>query len=249
MTSNRRKFIWQGALGLSATAALPLFANARIKNTLAEHPSKLTILFQGDSITDMGRDKSKYYANEPAGMGDGYVFQIVSHLLGTNPGKSWYHYNRGISGNKVFELARRWDDDCLQLKPDVLSILIGVNDFWHTLNGYNATVQTYEDDFRKLLDETLVSLPNVRLIIGEPFAVKGGSAISQRWYPEFLKYQQAAARIAHDYKGRFVPYQQVFDEALQLAPVSYWCPDGVHPSIAGAFLMKEAWLKTFYSLF
>lgn len=238
-----------GGISLTAMAAMPSFANASNTKKNNNAPNKLTILFQGDSITDAGRDKASYYANDAAGMGQGYVFQIVSHLLGANPGKDWKYYNRGISGHKVFQLADRWDDDCLQLKPDVLSILIGVNDFWHTLNNYKGTVATYEADFRKLLDTTLKAFPNIKLLIGEPFAVKGGTAINESWFPEFPKYQQSARKVAGDYKAVFVPYQKIFDDALQLAPAAYWCPDGVHPSMAGGFLMKEAWIRAFEKLY
>ena len=169
----------------------------------------------------------------------------MAHLLGNNPDKEWKYYNRGISGNKVFQLTDRWEDDCLQLRPDVLSVLIGVNDFWHSLNNYDGTVKIYEEDLRKLLDMTLKEMPDLKLILGEPFAVKGGSAIDERWYPDFPEYQVAASRIAKDYNAQFIPYQKVFDEALKIAPASYWCPDGVHPSMAGAYLMKEAWLEAF----
>ena len=92
------------------------------------------------------------------------------------------------------------------------------------------------------------ALPELKLIIGEPFAVKGGSAITERWYPVFDDYRSIAKQVASDYKALFVPYQDVFDKALDVAPVSYWCPDGVHPSMAGAYLMKEAWIKTFTNL-
>ena len=247
--STRRNFIKAGSLGLTGALASPLISHASSIKKNNKAPEKLTILLQGDSITDAGRDKSKYYANDTAGMGRGYVFQIVSHLMGTNPDKQWRYYNRGISGHKVFQLANRWEDDCLQLKPDVLSILIGVNDFWHSLKDYKGTAETYEKDFRALLDRTLTAFPNLKLIIGEPFAVKGGKAIDERWYPDFPKYQKAATNIAKDYKATFIPYQKVFDKALKIAPVSYWCPDGVHPSMAGAFLMKEAWIKAFNELY
>ena len=136
-----------------------------------------------------------------------------------------------------------------KLKPDVLSILIGVNDFWHTLNNYDGTVEVYENDFRKLLERTLKQYPDLKIIIGEPFAVKGGRAINERWFPEFPKYQESAKKIADDFKTAYIPYQKVFDEALDHASVEYWCPDGVHPSMAGGFLMKEAWLKAFEELF
>ncbi len=180
-------------------------------------------------------------------MGKGYAYQISSHLLGEHPKKKLRIYNRGISGHKVFQLADRWEDDCLQLKPDILSILIGVNDFWHALNGrYDGTVDVYDSDLRKLLKRTQKALPNVKLILCEPFAVSGGSAVGdKRWSEEFPLYRKSARQIAKDFNAAFVPFQQVFDEALKVAPAAYWCPDGVHPSIAGAHLMKNAWLKTF----
>jgi len=247
--TSRRNFIKAGSLGLTGMIAVPLAGNAKKMSSTSKGPDNLTILFQGDSITDAGRDRGRYYANEAAGMGQGYVFQIVAHLLGTSPDKQWRYYNRGISGNKVFELANRWEDDCLQLKPDVLSLLIGVNDFWHSLRDYPGTVETYEVDLRKLLDRTFKVYPTIKLIIGEPFAVKGGTAITDKWFSDFPAYQVAAAKIAQDYKAQYIPYQQVFDDALQAAPAAYWSPDGVHPSMAGAFLMKDAWLKAFEQLY
>ncbi|MBT8398889.1 MAG: lysophospholipase [Rhodothermia bacterium] len=207
-----------------------------------------TVLFQGDSITDAGRDRANYYANSGPGMGSGYVRHVVTQLLGKSPDEGYRFYNRGISGNKVHQLADRWVDDCLNLKPDVLSILIGVNDFWHTLGGaYDGTVELYDADYRQLLDRTLEDLPEVALIIGEPFAVQGGSAIDDRWV-SFHAYRRAARRIAEDYGAVFVPYHKIFAAALQQAPADYWCPDGVHPSMAGCYLMKEAWLAGFDEL-
>jgi lysophospholipase L1-like esterase len=246
---NRRNFLRAGGLSLTGAVALPALANTSKVKKMKNAPDQLTILFQGDSITDAGRDRARYYPSDSAGMGRGYVFQIVCDLLGTHPDKDWKYYNRGISGNKVYQLAERWEDDCMQLKPDVLSILIGVNDFWHTLNNYDGTVEVYEADFRKLLDRTLKDYPDLKLIIGEPFAVKGGSAINERWFPEFPRYQEAARKISADYKTAFIPFQKTFDEALSVAPADYWCPDGVHPSMAGGYLMKEAWIKAFETLY
>lgn len=246
---NRRKFLRNAAvaaLSVGGLAELVAAANDDQPKPYFPDKDKNVILFQGDSITDAGRSKDRYYPNDASGMGHGYVYQIVSQLLGQYPGKEYHCYNRGISGNKVFQLANRWEDDCLQLSPDVLSILIGVNDFWHTLTGgYKGTVETYETDFRKLLDRTKDALPDVRLIIGEPFAVKGGSAINDDWYPTIHHYREAAARVAKDYQATFIPYHSIFEKALETAPVSYWCPDGVHPSIAGGHLMARAWMEGF----
>lgn len=248
-STNRRNFLKIGGTSLATVISAPLLARTIKQKNKKNTPENLTILMQGDSITDAGRDKAKYYANDAGGMGRGYVYQIVSNLLGSQPEANLRFYNRGISGHKVFQLADRWEDDCMQLKPDVLSILIGVNDFWHSLNNYKGTVEVYEADFRKLLDRTLTVLPNVKLIIGEPFAVKGGKAIDKRWFPDFPEYQVAAAKIAKEYKAQFIPYQKIFDDALNIAPVSYWCPDGIHPSMAGGHLMKEGWIKAFENLY
>lgn len=208
-------------------------------------PEGLTIVFQGDSITDAGRDRGNYYANQGRGMGTGYVHQIVSHLLGTLPEKGIKCYNRGISGHKVFQLADRWDIDCLNLQPDVLSILIGVNDYWHMLGGrYHGTAQIYETDLRALLKRTKTARPEVKIIMGEPFAVAGGSAIDDAWGP-FDEYRIIAKKLAGEFDAAFLPFHQIFSDALKVAPVDYWCPDGVHPSIAGGHLMKKAWIEAF----
>lgn len=203
------------------------------------------ILFQGDSITDWGRDKSKSQANDPSALGNGYVIHTAGSLLTKYPKKSLQLYNKGISGNKVYQLAERWDADCIALKPTVVSIHIGVNDFWHTLtSGYTGTIETYIADYKKLLDRTQKALPGVRFVIGEPFAVKGVRAVDDKWYPAFDAYRQAAKDIAAQYNAPFIPYQAIFDKALETAPGSYWTTDGVHPSIAGAKLMAEGWIDT-----
>ncbi|MFQ5445562.1 MAG: SGNH/GDSL hydrolase family protein [Saprospiraceae bacterium] len=250
--STRRAFLCKSALAAFAAATIPSLVKAANETQAARSGSSAgtgsTILFQGDSITDAGRNRGQYYANDAGGMGGGYARHIVTHLLGSMPGKNFRFYNRGISGNKVFQLAARWEDDCLQLQPDVLSILIGVNDFWHTLSGgYTGTVETYETDFRQLLERTKKALPEVKLIIGEPFAVAGGSAIGERW-EAFAAYREAAQKIASSFGAVFLPYQSIFDKALKLAPSQYWAHDGVHPSMAGSYLMAEAWLAGFKKL-
>ena len=202
------------------------------------------ILFQGDSITDAGRDTNTKTPNTSPMMGSGYVLQVAGELLFKHAEKNLTIYNKGISGNKVHQLAERWNTDCIDLKPNVLSILIGVNDFWHTkTGGYQGTVKTYEDDFRALLKRTLTVLPDVKLIIGEPFAVNGVRAVDSSWYPEFDRYRETAKKIADEFNAVFIPYQKVFDEAQKRAPGVYWTHDGVHASLAGARLMANAWME------
>lgn len=244
--SQRRQFLKIASL-ISVGSLVPAVTFGSARKSI---PQGLRLLFQGDSITDAGRNRGNYYANNGSGLGSGYAYQIAAELLGSNPDKSMMIYNRGISGHKVFQLANRWEDDCIQLKPDVLSILIGVNDFWHTLtNGYGGTPELFESGLRNLIDRTLKSNAGLKLIFGEPFAVSGGSAISKNWYPEFHKYQNSVKNIAQDFGAIFLPYQSAFDEALKVAPVSYWCPDGVHPSIAGSHLMKSVWLNGFKKIY
>ncbi len=204
-----------------------------------------TILFQGDSITDAGRDRnSEGNANNANALGKGYVYLVATQLLADRAGDGLRIYNRGISGNKVFQLADRWDKDCLDLKPDVLSILIGVNDIWHSLNGnYDGTVEKYEKDYRALLERTLKALPNVKLVICEPFVLRCG-AVNDRWFPEFDRYRAIAKKMSEEFNALFVPFQSMFEDAVKQAAPAHWAGDGVHPSMAGAYLMAQEWLKT-----
>ncbi|MDT8302986.1 MAG: SGNH/GDSL hydrolase family protein [Sedimentisphaerales bacterium] len=206
------------------------------------------IVFQGDSITDAGRDKERENnENDKNALGRGYVYSIAAHLLANQPGDGLKIYSRGISGNKVFQLADRWDKDCLDLKPDILSILIGVNDIWHSLNGnYDGTVEKYEKDYRALLKRTFKALPNLKLVICEPFVLRCG-AVNDKWFPEFDKYRAVARKMSKEFKTLFVPFQSMFDDAVKEVSPSYWAGDGVHPSMAGAQLMAQEWLKTVMS--
>ena len=155
------------------------------------------------------------------------------------------NYNHGISCNQVFQLRERWETECLDLQPDVVGDLIGVNDYWHTLSGgYKGTVEVYENDLRDLLRYTKQKLPNVQLVLCEPFSLKGGSAIDEpRWYPMFDEYRKAARKLADEFKAIFVPFQAGFDAAMKVAPARYWSSDGVHPDLAGRQLTADMWLE------
>ena len=216
--------------------------SGRRKKSIIQKES--VILFQGDSITDAGRDRNREQnANDAGALGKGYVYLIAAQLLADQAGDGLKIYNRGISGNKVFQLADRWDKDCLMLKPDVLSILIGVNDIWHTLNGnYDGTVEKYEKDYRVLLDRTRKELPKVQMVICEPFVLRCG-AVNDRWFPEFDKYRAVSRKMAKEFNALFVPFQSMFDNAVKQAPPAHWAGDGVHPTMAGAYLMGQEWLK------
>ena len=205
------------------------------------------VLFQGDSITDSGRDKrNRNNAHDSRALGNGYVLLAASEMLDKYCRAEPKIYNRGISGNKVFQLAERWDTDCIDLKPDIVSILVGVNDYWHvSKHGYKGTVETYEKDYRALIQRTREALPEVKLVICEPFVLRCGQ-VDDKWFPAFDGYRVAAKKVAAECKAIFVPFQSIFDKAAKSAPAQYWTADGVHPTLAGAHLMAKAWLKTVF---
>ncbi len=202
------------------------------------------ILFQGDSITDAHRDKKKFAdrANDPRALGDGYPFLIAGPVLKDNPSKGFKVFNRGISGHKVPDLQRRWQKDCLDMKPALLSILVGVNDIWHKMNGrYDGTVDDYRTGFTELLAGTKEALPDLKLVVCEPFALRCG-AVKDAWFPEFDQRRAVAAEVAEAAGAIWVPFQAMFDMAIEEGTKpQYWAPDGVHPSIAGHTLMAETW--------
>jgi lysophospholipase L1-like esterase len=247
--NSRRSFLKFSAAAASFTT-LPRLASAAQTMTWPTAAHSLirkgeVILFQGDSITDAGRSREKAgVPNEQAGMGNGYAWLAAAELLVDRPKDELKIYNRGISGNKVYQLGERWQADCLDLKPTLLGVLIGVNDFWHKLNGkYDGTVQVYERDYYALIERTVKALPKVKLVICEPFVLRCGS-VSDKWFPEFDAYRAAAQRVADAHRATFIPFQAMFDEAIKYAPPAHWAGDGVHPTPAGASLMAHNWLRT-----
>lgn len=243
----RRKFLAKGmfALGAATIASNNVFATEANTKAIRKIGIKQNdiILFQGDSITDAGRKREELGSNNTSAFGNGYAMIAASSLLNKFADKNIQVYNRGISGNRVPDLQKRWDVDAIQLKPTILSIHIGVNDFWRTMDsGAKNTPQAYKQQYKELLDKTLSSLPGVQLIIGEPFGVNGVKAVTDAWYPDFKGYQQAAKEIASEFNAIFLPYQTVFDNASSRASGEYWTTDGVHTTLAGANLMAQAWL-------
>jgi lysophospholipase L1-like esterase len=247
--TSRRGFLGRTAAGLAAFSALASSGCSGLKMGPSGATARRSIhqgdviLFQGDSITDAGRDRNREgNANDARALGSGYAFMAAAQLLAARADAGLQIYNRGISGHKVFQLAERWDKDCLGLKPNLVSILIGVNDIWHTLNGkYEGTIAIYEKDYRALLERTQRELPDVKLVVCEPFVLRCG-AVTDKWFPEFDGYRAAARRVATDFRVTFVPFQAMFDRAIKTAAPEYWARDGVHPTPAGASLMAKTWL-------
>ena len=236
---NRREFI----------AATTILAGAAISPAAVAEPPPAAaatatgVLFQGDSITDAGRTRDSAEPNAAGPLGNGYPLLVASAVLAARPASGLRFYNRGISGNKVPDLQQRWTADTVNLHPDVLSILIGVNDFWHKLDhGYNGTVQDYEQQYTALLAETRSALPGVHMIVLEPFVLRTG-AVDARWFPEFDQRRAAAARVATHARATFVPLQSIFNQRARTAPPEYWAADGVHPTPAGHAVIAEHWRR------
>ena len=249
--NTRRDFLKKAAFAGAGMAMIPHIAEAVVNETYMVNTKKVTlkkdsvILFQGDSITDCGRKRESITCNNTDQLGGGYALFTAASILKSQADKQPKIYNRGISGNKVYQLRERWEIDTLSFMPDVLSILIGVNDYWHKLNGkYNGTVEIYENDLRDLLKYTKEKLPNIQLVLCEPFALSGGSAINDaEWFPVFDNYRASLKKLAGEFNAVFVPFQAAFDEAVKVAPATYWSTDGVHPDLPGRQLMAEVWLK------
>lgn len=210
-----------------------------------------TILFQGDSITDAGRSRE-----DDMNAGLGYP-TLVKGELGFEYPNQYIMYNRGISGNRVVDVYARIKADIINLKPDVMSILIGVNDVWHEFGGHNGVdAEKYFKIYSMLIEEIKAALPDVKIMILEPFVLRGdGTDNTQdepdKWnifHTEVLKRAEKARKIAETYNLPFIPLQDKFEEAAKLAPNNYWLRDGVHPTTAGHELIKREWIKTFKSL-
>ena len=198
------------------------------------------IVFQGDSITDArrARDVEEY-------LGSGYPTMVAGDLGVKYPGV-YSCVNRGVSGNRIVDVYARIKMDLWNLEPDVLSILIGVNDVWHEAGNRNGVdAVRFEKMYRILVEDTKERFPDIRILVLEPFVLLG-TATEAKWdefHGEVLLRAAAAKRVAADYGLIFVPLQGMFDEACKTAPADYWLGDGVHPTPFGHRLIADAWEK------
>ena len=204
----------------------------------------LVFLFQGDSITDGNRTRNDDLNNNT---GHGYVFSIASRVGADFPDKNLKFINRGNSGSDINGMSDRWQHDTLDNKPDVLSILIGINDS----NGYlhakkeSNSVPAYEATYRRILDQVKASNPDITLVLCEPFTLPYSSVKEQQtaMQTDVMARQDVVKKLAVEYDAIFVPFQDVFNKALERAPEKYWIWDNVHPTVAGHELLTREWLK------
>ena len=207
------------------------------------------ILFQGDSITDAGRSLEREDMS-----GRGYA-TMVSGELGLRYPEEYDFINRGISGNRIVDVYARIKRDIINLKPDYMSLLIGVNDVWHEFGPTHNGVATdkFEKIYTMLIEEIKEALPDIKLIILEPFVLKGTATTTNDEFPDLyplfradvLDKAAATKRVAKKFGIPFISLQDKFDALYNPEKPDYWLIDGVHPNAAGHMLIAKEWVKVF----
>ncbi len=204
----------------------------------------MKILFFGDSITDGMRNRNDL--NHFSAYGYGYVMQIAGRLYEENP-EFYQIINRGLSGNRIVDLYARIKEDVWNLAPDCLSVLIGVNDIWHEIRrGAGVDLERYIKVYRMLIEDTKKRLPDTRIILMEPFILKGFE--TEKEWEEFNVihvYAEAVENLAKECNVEYVPLQKAFEDAANRFDASYYLIDGIHPNVAGSALIAKEWIKHF----
>ena len=199
--------------------------------------SHLIILFQGDSITDAGRN---YKENDS--LGNGYVMMVAGWLSALHPDTHLTFLNRGMSGNRVKDLKNRWQKDCVDLQPNIISILIGIND---VLTKYvwsaSTPIESFESDYRAILEQTRKFL-NVQNVIVEPFLLhvkKEQIDLREDLNPKI----ESIERLSKEFDTILVPLDAIFNEASKKREPTFWARDGIHPTLSGHALIAQSWIK------
>jgi lysophospholipase L1-like esterase len=202
----------------------------------------LTVLFQGDSITDGNRGRN----DDPNHiLGHGYQYIISSRIAADYPERDFKFINKGISGNRTVDLFARWKEDALNLKPDLVSILVGANDIGTEFSRKaGVSAEKMELVLDLILQETRSIYPDIMFVLCEPFILPVGNVKERwnEWFEEIFKRIEVVKKLALKYKTVYVPFQQEFDRACKLRSPEYWIWDGVHPTYAGHGMMANAWL-------
>jgi len=200
------------------------------------------LVFQGDSITDMKWGRNEKDRNHY--LGHSYVYLIAARLGVDLPEAKLDVYNRGVSGHKVGDLRKRWEKDAIGLKPDLLSVLVGVNDVGRHLNGVD--VDRWEDDYRFMLNASRSANPDLRIVLLDPFVVSSGRLANrvayQAWRGQVERLLPVVARLAHDFGAVHVRTQMMFDAAAAKVSPEHWIWDGVHPLPQGHELIARQWI-------
>ncbi|AGM06065.1 SGNH/GDSL hydrolase family protein [Amycolatopsis keratiniphila] len=191
------------------------------------------LLFAGDSITDSSRDRT-----DPASLGKGYVRRIAD-LLGDGPEV----LNRGINGNRIYDLEARWATDVLAARPTVLTVKIGINDTWRTFDrGLPSPIDKFRAAYSRLLAGARRDLP-AELYVITPFLLPVEPE-QQDWVADLAPRIEAAIEVATEFGARLIRADLFMPQAAAEHGAATLAPDGVHPSPLGHRLLAEAWLAT-----
>lgn len=194
------------------------------------------VLFQGDSITDAGRVREN--GND---LGKGYALMTAALFNAKFPEKQVIFLNRGISGNRVPDLLGRWQQDCLDLKPNLVSIYIGINDTWRKYDRNDPTsTEQFKTGYRQLLDQTAST--GAKLLLIEPFVLPVPED-RKLWREDLDPKIDVVRELAREFGARLLSLDGIFAQASTRADSAFWAPDGVHPSPAGHALIANEWLK------
>src|SRR5665647_591469 len=195
------------------------------------------LLFQGDSVTDCGRSQE-----DDNYLGAGYANMIAASLSASYPEKNITSINKGISGNRVKDLQSRWKEDCIELKPTWVSILIGINDCWRRYDSNDPTyVEDYEDGYRDLLTQ-IKSKTKANIILIDPFVLPV-TEDRNKWREDLDPKIDAVRRLAREFKAIYLPLDGIFAQAATKIEPAFWTADGVHPTQSGHALIATEWMK------
>ena len=210
----------------------------------------MKILFFGDSITDCGRNRDDI--TKQSALGYGYVRVIGDRLLGEAPDKHTV-VNTGISGNRIVDLYARIKTGVWHHEPELISILIGINDIWHEITHRNGVeLDRFEKVYRMIIEDTQKKLPNAKFILCEPFVLEGTATCPTDEMPdryerfkEIYEYAKVVKKLAEEYGLYFLPLQERFNEAAAKYGAEYFAADGVHPNVGGSSLIATEWMKLY----
>jgi acyl-CoA thioesterase-1 len=190
-----------------------------------------TILFQGDSITDAGRK-----GNHNESLGDGYVMMAAAWLSALYPEYHLRFFNRGVGGNRVRDLRNRWKKDCLDLRPNLVSILVGVND----VSWKASSTESFSSDYRAILEQT--GQLKCQIVLLEPFFVHASGDFLEE-AEELNKKIEVVRKLANEFETKLIPLNGIFMKACTKRAPSFWALDGVHPTLAGHALIAQSWIS------
>lgn len=196
----------------------------------------MKILFQGDSVTDAGRDRS-----DPHDMGNGYPRFASAMMQDSFSDKEFEFVNLGISGNRTEHLVERLEADFIEIQPDIVSILIGVNDVWHHYShGIETTDEQFEKNYRAVLD-ALKTRTSARILMIQPFLLETVDPAKQAYTEELARKQAIVKQLADEYADAYLPLDEILHTETEEEP-AYYAADGVHPTPDGACYIGEAYL-------